>query len=381
MKAVELPAVDDVLGPPGHGRPWLDETAVRRRAGEHLQTGLTRELWKYTPIKGFLETLAESAAGRPATLTGAEQAGVRAAPLAALDAADEARVRRLVADHLDPDRHPLADLALLRAANGWFIEVTGAVAQAVEIHYPAEGVVPVFLRLEDHASLTLVEHLTPGRGLLAQVSHADLAPGARLDHHRAALQRDVPHYAVQSAHLDRDAEYRLNQSCAGGARRRSEVHVVLNAAGARAELAGAYLVEDGQHLDQQFLVEHRAGRTVSRQKFHGVGTGKGRSVFNGRIHIHRHAPGSDANLTNRNLALSQDAEMNTKPELEIYTDDVRCAHGATVGQMSADALFYLTARGIPEADARRMLSHAFVRECLAGPLADDVAARFLEALA
>ena len=332
VKAVDLPGVNEVAGAPGGARAWLDEREVRRRAGESLSAGLTRELWKYTPIKGFLESLADSTAGEAPALVNADQNGVRAVPLNALDAADEALVRRLAAERIDPERHPVADLALLRAANGWLIEVSGQISRPLEIHYPGSGVAPVFVLLAVNASLTLVEHLN-GTGFLAQVTHVELAAGARLSHHRAALQKDVPHYSLHSIYLEQNAAYRLNQNCVGGKRRRSEVHVVLAGPGAEVDMAGAYLVEDGTHLDQQLVVEHRAGHTVSRQKFHGIGAGKGRSVFNGRIHIHRHAPQSDAVLSNKNLALHKDAEMNTKPELEIYTDDVRCAHGATVGQL------------------------------------------------
>jgi Fe-S cluster assembly protein SufD len=379
MKAMPLPQVSDVVGATDGARAWLDEAAVRHRAGQSLNTGLTRELWKYTPLKGLLEALADSARDPAPTFVNADQPGVRVRPFQALDATEEALVHRLVSDRLAPERHPVADLTLLRARAGWLIEVSGEATQPLEIHYPVRGTVPVFVLLAANASLTLIEHLDL-EGFLAQVSHAELAPGARLCHHRSALQKDLPHYSLQSVRLERDASYQLNQACVGGKHRRAEVHVVLDGAGARTDMTGAYLVEHGQHLDQQLLVEHRAGHTVSRQKFHGIGAGKGRSVFNGRIHIHRHAPGSDGNLSNKNLALHPDAEMNTKPELEIYTDDVRCAHGATVGQMSTDSLFYLTARGIPQTQARRLLAHGFVRECLAGPLAERAAARFMEAL-
>src|SRR5690606_19516122 len=191
---------------------------------------------------------------------------------------------------------------------------------------------------------------------------------------------DLDHYATVGIRLDRDTRYRLRHSAVGGRRRRLEVHAILDGEGAELEMDGAYLVENRQHLDQQLVVEHRAGHTTSRQKFHGIAAGKGRSVFNGRIHIHPRAPQSDAALTNRNLALAPDAEMNTKPELEIYTDDVRCSHGATVGQIDDEALFYLTTRGIPEVDARRLLAHGFLRDCLSGRLAGATLARFLEAL-
>jgi Fe-S cluster assembly protein SufD len=280
---------------------------------------------------------------------------------------------------LNHERHPLADLALLRAQSGWLVEVSGQVAEPIVVHYPGTGTAAVFLLLDAGAQVTLVEHLQTG-GFQAQLLHADIGAGARLHHYRAALTKDVAHYSLLSVRLQRDAGYRLNQTMLGGKRRRAEVQVVLAEPGTDVDLAGAYLVEDGQHLDQQLVVEHRAGHSRSRQKFHGIGAGKGKSVFNGRIHIHPGAPQSDAALSNRNLALHADAEMDTKPELEIYTDDVRCAHGATVGQLAADSLFYLTARGIPEATARRLLAHGFLRECLAGPLAEAGTARLLEAL-
>jgi len=380
MKTNALPEITEVLGTTDDQRGWIDAPDLRQRAADALPTVLTRELWKYTPLRGFLDQLAVARAEAPAaTLVNAEQPGIRATAFDALDDAQQARVRRTLSDAIEAGRHPVGGLSLLRARGGWLVEVTGDPAEPLEIRYPSQGIVPVLVVLEANASLAVVEHLTTD-GFLAQVTHAEVGPGARLTHHRAALQRDVAHYALLNVRLDRDAEYRLNVSLAGGNRRRAETHVVLDGPGASADLSGAYMVEQGQHLDQQLVVEHRHGHTISRQKFHGIGAGKGRSVFNGRIHIHRDAPGSDARLSNRNLALSPDAEMNTKPELEIYSDDVRCAHGATVGQMSAEALFYLTARGVPAAEAKRLLAYGFVRECLEGPLTDAAVARFREAL-
>lgn len=375
-----LPDVAEVVGqPPGH-RPWLDEPQVRDRVGRHLMTGLTRELWKYTPLKPFLDALSTASDGPvPLRLAGIDQPGVRAVPLDALDERGERHVHRAIAEHFEAERHVLADLALLRASGGWFVEVSAAVEAPVEITCTGGGIAPVFLALAPGAALTLVEHLDSD-AFLAQTTHVTLGAGARLSHHRAALTANVGHYSLLEVRLEENADYRLDQSLVGGTRRRAEVHVVLEGPGAGTELTGAYLVEQGQHLDQQLIVEHRTGHGTSRQKFHGIGAGKGRSVFNGRIHIHPHAPASDAQLSNRNLALHPEAEMNTKPELEIYTDDVRCAHGATVGRLSAEHMFYLTARGIPEDEARRLLSHGFVRECMSGPLAEAAATRILEAL-
>ena len=120
-----------------------------------------------------------------------------------------------------------------------------------------------------------------------------------------------------------------------------------------------------------------AGGNGSRVSFHGIGAEKGTAVFNGRIHIHPGAPRADAVLSNRNLSLHPDAIINTKPELEIYTDDVRCAHGATVGQISEDSLFYLRSRGLSPAQAKRMLCRAFINECIEGALAEPAEAALL----
>ena len=166
------------------------------------------------------------------------------------------------------------------------------------------------------------------------------------------------------------SRYTRQQYLTGSNRRRSETQILLNEPEASAEITGAYVVEGGTHLDQQIILEHRAADTRSEQRFHGIGAGKGMAVFNGRIHIHPGAPRSDAGLSNRNLALHPEAVINTKPELEIYTDDVRCSHGATVGQISEDSLFYLRSRGLSPADAKRMLCRAFINECIEGPLAE-----------
>jgi len=178
--------------------------------------------------------------------------------------------------------------------------------------------------------------------------------------------------------LGEAADYALETYLGGGLTRRAETQVVLQGANSHAALIGGYRVLAGTHLDQQFNVEHRSRNTTSTQKFHGLGAGKGSATFNGRIHIHPGAPGSDAQLSNKNLALHPDAIINTKPELEIYTDDVKCAHGATIGQLSTDSLFFLRARGISEEAARAMLCRAFIRECIQGPLAQAAALGLLD---
>ena len=371
--------MDTLTWTSGPRRAWLDTEALRSRFGTHLESGTTRELWKYTPVNGFVGGMPDRGAAATMEIVGTDQPGVRAVPFVEMVAADADQVRSLLSNRLEAANHLLADLCLLRASGGWLIDIEARLDQPIQIRYLSEGNAPVVVLLRQGASAELIER-TAMHGSLAQLLLAEVQEGATLSHHRLALEGDAQHWALQQIRLAANASYQLHQSLLGGQRRRSETHVILDGRGAEASLTGAYLVESGQHLDQQLTVEHRAGDTRSRQTFHGIGCGKGRSIFNGRIHIHPHAARSDAALSNRNLALHPEAEMNSKPELEIYTDDVRCAHGATVGQLSKDSLFYLLSRGISAAEARRLLSHGFLRECLDGPLAETAAERFMTAM-
>jgi Fe-S cluster assembly protein SufD len=150
----------------------------------------------------------------------------------------------------------------------------------------------------------------------------------------------------------------------GGALVRNNVHPVLAGEGAECLINGLFLGSERQHLDNYMLVEHASAHCASRQFYNGILDGQAHGVFHGRIIVHKIAQKTDAKQTNRNLLLSDDARIDTKPQLEIYADDVKCTHGATIGQIEEGALFYLRSRGIDEASARRLLLHAFASECL-----------------
>jgi len=203
--------------------------------------------------------------------------------------------------------------------------------------------------------------------------YIQLGEGAELIHASTALIVSTSHWSLTQVVQSANSQYRRQQYQCGGAKRRTETQVLLSGRGAETLMRGAYLVDEGSHLDQQLVVEHRAPGTRSRQKFHGIGNGHGTAIFNGRIHIHPGAPGSDAELSNKNLALHPGAIINTKPELEIYTDDVKCAHGATIGQISEDSLFYLQSRGLSAAQSKHILCRAFIKECIEGDLAEVAA--------
>ena len=150
----------------------------------------------------------------------------------------------------------------------------------------------------------------------------------------------------------------------GGALVRNNVHPVLAGEGGECLINGLFIGNGNQHLDNYMLVEHSSPRCGSRQFYNGILDGHAHGVFHGRIIVHQDAQKTDAKQTNRNLLLSDDAQIDTKPQLEIYADDVKCTHGATIGQIEGDALFYLRSRGIDEVSARKLLLFAFASECL-----------------
>lgn len=145
---------------------------------------------------------------------------------------------------------------------------------------------------------------------------------------------------------------------------RSNTRVVLSGTGASCQLRGIYLGKHQQHIDHHTLVEHLQPACTSREWYKGIAGDQSHVVFNGKITVAKDAQHSDAQLTNKNILLSNTAEIDTKPELEIYADDVKCTHGATVGQLADEAIFYLKSRGISESDARNLLIHAFMAEVI-----------------
>jgi Fe-S cluster assembly protein SufD len=191
-----------------------------------------------------------------------------------------------------------------------------------------------------------------------------LGVNSSLHHTRWQSRSDCSAWQLTSVVLEDDAHYRLDAFSLGGAPHRNDFHVRLAGNGADFDLKGVQLTREADKLDQQVVVEHLGQHGRSRQRIHGIASGKSQLSFNGRIHIHPGAQHTDAQLTNRNLQLDSAARVNTKPELEIYADDVQCAHGATVGQLDAEQLFYLRSRGIPEATARALLMQGFLMDCL-----------------
>jgi Fe-S cluster assembly protein SufD len=171
------------------------------------------------------------------------------------------------------------------------------------------------------------------------------------------------HVATLRIQQERSANVSSHSFLLGGALVRNNVHPVFAGEGGECLINGLFIGDDRQHLDNYMLVEHASPRCNSHQFYNGILSGRAHGVFHGRIIVHKDAQKTDSKQTNRNLLLSDDAQIDTKPQLEIYADDVKCTHGATIGQMDDNALFYLRSRGLDESSARSLLLFAFAGEC------------------
>jgi Fe-S cluster assembly protein SufD len=156
-----------------------------------------------------------------------------------------------------------------------------------------------------------------------------------------------------------DARYTSASFDLGGGLIRNDLNIEIGMPGAEVSFDGLYLAGDGQHIDNHTRIDHRVGPATSRQEYRGILNGKCRCVWNGKAIVHEGADGTDADQANHNLLLSEKAEIDAKPELEIYTDDVKCSHGTTVGQLDNTAMFYLRSRGLDKRRATQILTHAF----------------------
>lgn len=206
-----------------------------------------------------------------------------------------------------------------------------------------------------------------------------IAAGDSVAHHYR-LQNEGEaafHMGTLAAHLDRGSHLTAHALTLSGALVRNNVHVSLDGEGAECVLNGLYLGDGKQHIDNFTEIEHAKPRATSLELYKGILDGASRGVFNGRIVVHKDAQKSDARQTNRNLLLSADAAVNTKPQLEIYADDVKCSHGSTIGQLDPDALFYLRSRGLGPDEARSLLSFAFASE-MVGRIQIDTLRRRLD---
>lgn len=396
-------------GLPGADLAWLD--ALRSQGIEAFRAnGLPNrkvEAWRYTNVsalekQGFAP-LAELAAldavpeGGALAIEGACRIvfvnGRLRADLSDLDGLPEGVEALSLADALGGKGGELEDLiapaskardGALAALNDAFMAdglvlriAAGAVVEApihlISVGVPVAGQAVAFhprnLVVAGKGSrATLVEsHIAVGEGSYFSNSVTDIRieNGATLTH--AKLQDEGPkafHVALGRVCIGDEAVYDNFTLNRGAELARNEIHARIDGSGAECRLNGAYLGTRRQHMDNTTVIEHKAPGSRSSEVFKGALDEKARGVFQGRIVVHRGAQKTDGHQLNKTLLLNRDAEMDTKPELEIYADDVKCSHGATIGELDDTALFYLRARGIDEATARDILVSAFLNEAV-----------------
>jgi Fe-S cluster assembly protein SufD len=211
--------------------------------------------------------------------------------------------------------------------------------------------------IETYASLGEAEYFTNA------VVEVFVGESARVTHYKVQDEgASAFHVASTRAELSRGGFYDLTTVTLGARLSRHNIEVLLESEGAECRVDGLYLVGTGQHADTHSLIDHRKPHCTSRQNYKGILDGKSRAVFNGRVYVREGAYQTDAEQSNKNLLLSTDARVDTKPQLEIYNDDVKCSHGTTVGQLEEEELFYLLSRGLHTDLARNLLTYGFAEE-------------------
>jgi Fe-S cluster assembly protein SufD len=390
---------------------WLEP--IRRRAMERFAgTGFPAardEEWRFTPIAPIAqgtwspsagatgdvarEDLASFLFGRDdwttlvfvngvysdaLSLPGALPAGVRAGSLAEMLRSDGILLEGHLARHAPVEASPFSALNTAFLTDGGVVHVGAGADLAAPIHLlfvttaEAGGTVVHprnLLVVERGARASIIESyvtLAPGQSYWTNpVTEVAVAAGAWVEHTR--IQRESERaYHVGLTHVDqqRDSHYRSFSLAMGGALARHNLHVRLNDENIETLMYGLYLTRGEQVADNHTAIYHDQANCRSWEVYKGILDGRSRAVFNGKVFVKPEAQKTDAKQTNRNLLLSDGAKVDTKPQLEIFADDVKCTHGATVGRLDEIARFYARSRGIPGPAADRLLTYAFAAEVI-----------------
>ena len=355
------PISETTFAPPlGHGDAGLGLVGVQPLLGD----GTARLLF----VNGQYVAELSSLAGLPA--------GVHAGSLAAALQGDEAHlVQQHLARHAPYTDSAFAALNTAFIRDGAFVHVPRGKVLEEPLHllfFSAPGAAPavshprVLLIVDQEARATVVEHYggpeeaTYWTNAVTEVAVGD---GARVELVR--LQQEAAGaYHVASTHTlqERDSVLQFHPVVLGAALARHDITNVLDGPGAELVLNGLYLLGGGQHADHHTVIDHATPDCQSHEYFNGVLDGAARGVFNGRIIVRPGAQRTDSKQTNHNLVLSEEARADSQPQLEIYADDVKCTHGATLGPLDPKALFYLQSRGLAPGEARALLTYGFAAE-------------------
>lgn len=390
---------------PGAGKPRV--VAVRERAfSEFEANGIPTaklENWKYTDIRALHDTNYVALDGTSRSDADALQLSALPLPsftphvavfldgefcarLSSVNALPEGVDLRTIGSLLQQESatiishmegfdtaFPSLNSALLR--DGVYIDLAPGTILAEPIHViflvqqldaPRLNSARLIINAQKNSRCTIVEShycLHGAHSMTNAMTQIDAHEGARVLHHRIQIDEPATHHIGNVfATIGKDATVETCSFAFGGGITRIDINADLVGAGANVVLNGLFMVNDKQHIDHHTRVRHRVGRTYSVENYKGIADGNGRGVFNGKILVEKDAQKIEALQSSKNLLLSDGAEIDTKPELEIYADDVKCAHGATVGQLDEDAFFYLRSRGIDEQTARSILTFAFAAD-------------------
>jgi Fe-S cluster assembly protein SufD len=219
---------------------------------------------------------------------------------------------------------------------------------------------------EAGSKATLVEYYGSGAKSFTNAAvQIVVEDNASLTHYRVQKESaNAFHYGVTEVAVGGGGSYNSTNINLGGALSRHDVEVKFTAEGGEAWVDGLYMLNGTQHHDTHSIIDHTVPNCISHQTYKGVMNDKSRAVFNGKVFVRENASGTDAQQSNKNLLLSNEARVDTKPQLEIFNDDVKCSHGATVGQLEEEELFYLLTRGLPELLARNLLTYGFVEQII-----------------
>jgi Fe-S cluster assembly protein SufD len=393
---------------PGSGIPWLQRLRDRAAASFAecgFPTGRWEE-WKYTDTQPLIKRGFElSAAGvptpaledvKPYFLDGA--ATHRLVFVDGRFVPDLSQLEALPADvvvqplvqalpqHVDVFESHVARQADMD--NNPFVAInTMLMSDGVFIYLPADAVVEwpihiLYLSAKDGGTSQLRNLVIAGEGSQAAIIEHYVGPDgstywtnavteiavgddASIEHYKLEEEGNKGfHIATIEARQRRDSRFTSHNASLGGRLVRNDINSRLEGENAQCTLDGLYVLKGRQHVDNHTRIDHVSPRAVSRELYKGVLDGWSRGVFNGKVIVHKDAQLTDSNQANHNLLLSPNAEVDPKPQLEIFADDVKCTHGATVGQLDQDALYYLRSRGVPEPEARTLLTFAFANDVI-----------------
>lgn len=313
--------------------------------------------------------------------------GVTFAPIAEAARLQPALVERYLGATVRPDENRFTGLNAALRTGGAFLHVP----KGVKIDRPIRIVITrqtphlaqfphIVVALEEGAAATVIEEYVsagePGNGVCSGVTELTVGQAATL--HFATFQRwggNVYHFGTERVRVGRDARFHWTVTELGGKLRKADFEMYLEGEGAEAKLSGCYFGSETQHFDFHTYQNHKVGHSVSDLLFKGALRGRARTIYQGLIKIHRDAQRSDAYQANRNLILSNKARADSIPSLEIEANDVRCTHGATVGQVDDEQLFYLMSRGLSRHEAELLVIGGFFT-----PVLDRIPAESLRAL-